>query len=284
MSVDRAWRQRIEALRRAGLDYISRDRLANLVATENPASASSIEIATPRVVSVPSAVKEPYSAPLAEPAPPLVRVVESKEAVMAKRKTSPLSTGDKEAALKVLSGEVSACTLCSTLARSRTQTVFSDGSSTAELCFVGEAPGADEDREGVPFVGRAGQLLTKIIEACKLRRDEVYICNVLKCRPPENRNPTPDEISNCRPFLERQLAIVQPKMLVALGKFAAAHLLQKAPEQVPIMKMRGEIHEYCGIPFMITLHPAYLLRNPNAKKDVWEDMKTVMRAIGRPVD
>lgn len=204
---------------------------------------------------------------------------------MPKRKPfRTLTPAEKEAALSVLAEEVAGCTQCSALARSRTQTVFSDGSPLAELCFVGEAPGADEDREGVPFVGRAGQLLTKIIEACKLRRDQVYICNVLKCRPPENRNPTADEICHCRPFLESQLEIVQPKMLVALGKFAAAHLLRKAPEQVPIMKMRGQIHEYCGIPFMITLHPAYLLRNPNAKKDVWEDMKTVMREIGRPID
>lgn len=193
-------------------------------------------------------------------------------------------TPKKEDALKLLADEVAQCTSCSILASCRTQTVFSDGTPHAELCFVGEAPGADEDAQGIPFVGRAGQLLTKIIEACKLRREEVYICNVLKCRPPGNRNPTPDEIERCRPFLERQLEIVQPKMMVALGKFAAAHLLRQKPEQTPILKLRGTIHEYCGIPFMITLHPAYLLRNPSQKRLVWEDMKTVMRELGRPID
>jgi DNA polymerase len=165
----------------------------------------------------------------------------------------------------------------------RTQTVFCDGSETAELCFVGEAPGADEDAQGVPFVGRAGQLLTKIIEACGLKREEVYICNVLKCRPPDNRNPTPIEVENCKPYLVRQLELVRPKMLVALGKFAAAHLLGEKPERVPIMKLRGSVRDYHGIPFMITLHPAYLLRNPDAKREVWEDMKEVMRRLGRPI-
>jgi DNA polymerase len=170
------------------------------------------------------------------------------------------------------------------LASTRTQTVFSDGNPTAELCFVGEAPGADEDEQGVPFVGKAGQLLTKIIEACRLQRDEVYICNVLKCRPPGNRNPEPQEIENCRPFLDRQLALVRPKMLVALGKFAAARLLGEAPEKLAITRLRGQVRDYRGIPLMITLHPAYLLRNPAAKRDVWEDMKEVMRRLGRPVE
>jgi DNA polymerase len=192
----------------------------------------------------------------------------------------PAPAGD--GSLEVLRAEVAACTVCSALC-GRTQTVFADGDPGAELCFVGEAPGADEDAQGIPFVGKAGQLLTKIIEACKLRRDEVYICNVLKCRPPGNRNPTPDEVENCRPFLERQLAIVKPRMIVALGKFAAAHLLREAPDKVPITKLRGQVREYCGIPFMITLHPAYLLRNPVAKKDVWADMQEVMRRLGRPL-
>jgi DNA polymerase len=162
--------------------------------------------------------------------------------------------------------------------------VFSDGSPLADICFLGEAPGADEDASGTPFVGKAGQLLTKIIEACKLKREEVYICNILKCRPPGNRNPMPEEIENCRPYLEQQLALVRPKMMVALGKFAAAHLLREKPEKVAITKLRGSIREYNGIPFMITLHPAYLLRNPAAKRDVWEDMKEVMRQIGKPID
>jgi DNA polymerase len=186
--------------------------------------------------------------------------------------------------LEELRQDVRGCRQCQELASTRTQTVFSDGNPTAELCFVGEAPGADEDEQGVPFVGKAGQLLTKIIEACRLQRDEVYICNVLKCRPPGNRNPEPQEIENCRPFLDRQLALVRPKMLVALGKFAAARLLGEAPEKLAITRLRGQVRDYRGIPLMITLHPAYLLRNPAAKRDVWEDMKEVMRRLGRPVE
>ncbi|MBY0588107.1 uracil-DNA glycosylase [bacterium] len=193
------------------------------------------------------------------------------------------STSDKFVQLEALRAEVSVCRKCSLLCDTRTQTVFNDGSPNAELCFVGEAPGADEDARGIPFVGKAGQLLTKIIEACQLQRSEVYICNVLKCRPPNNRNPSPEEIANCRPYLDRQLDLLRPKMMVALGKFAAAHLLGETPDKVPITKLRGSVHDYRGIPFMITLHPAYLLRNPSAKRDVWEDMKEVMRRLGRPV-
>ena len=196
----------------------------------------------------------------------------------------PPAVADKPAALKILRAEVAGCVLCPELANSRTQTVFSDGTENAELCFVGEAPGADEDATGVPFVGRAGQLLTKIIEACKLRRDEVYICNVLKCRPPGNRTPEEGEMSNCSGFLDRQLAVVRPKLMVALGKVATAFLLGQKLTQVPIMKLRGQWKDYKGIPFMPTLHPSYLLRNPDDKRLVWDDMKAVMQRLGRPVD
>jgi DNA polymerase len=135
----------------------------------------------------------------------------------------------------------------------------------------------------LPFVGPAGQLLTRIIEACGLRRDQVYICNVLKCRPPNNRNPEWNEMQECRGHLERQLAIVQPKALVALGKFAAAFLLDRKPEEIFITRLRGSWRTYCGIPVMMTFHPSYLLRNPASKREVWEDMKEVMRRLGRPV-
>jgi DNA polymerase len=216
---------------------------------------------------------------------------ESMSARGAKSSETPTSESNERTIINRLNGdslellrtEVADCRRCSILCSTRTQTVFADGSSKAELCFVGEAPGADEDRQGTPFVGRAGQLLTKIIEACGLRREEVYICNVLKCRPPDNRNPSPEEIENCRPYFERQLSLVRPKMMIALGKFAAASLLKLPPEKVPITRLRGEIRDYGGVPFMITLHPAYLLRNPSAKKDVWEDMKRVMAGIGRPI-
>jgi DNA polymerase len=164
----------------------------------------------------------------------------------------------------------------------RTQIVFADGPPGVELCFVGEAPGADEDAQGLPFVGAAGQLLNKIIVACGLKREEVYICNILKCRPPGNRTPLPNEAANCRGFLERQLDLVQPKFICALGGSAATNLLQTT---LSLGKLRGKFHDYRGIPVMVTYHPAYLLphRAPEKKRDVWEDMKMLLKAMGREV-
>lgn len=179
--------------------------------------------------------------------------------------------------LAIIRGEVAACRACDELAATRTQTVFGVGNPRARLCFLGEAPGADEDRQGEPFVGRAGQLLTKIIEACTLSRDDVYILNVLKCRPPGNRNPLPHEVSNCRGFLDRQLSLIRPEYICCLGAVAAQTLLQT---DTPIGRMRGRFFDYHGIAVMCTYHPAYLLRNPAAKKDVWEDMKILMRKMG----
>lgn len=154
--------------------------------------------------------------------------------------------------------------------------VFGEGNPHAELVFVGEAPGADEDAQGRPFVGRAGQLLTKIIVAMGLKREEVYICNILKCRPPENRNPQPEEIAACEPFLIRQLEAIRPRVICALGSFAAHTLLKS---EAPITVLRGRFHSYQGIPLMPTYHPAYLLRNPGAKKQVWEDVRTIMKVL-----
>lgn len=172
---------------------------------------------------------------------------------------------------------VKKCTACAELASTRTQTVFGVGNPKARLCFMGEAPGADEDQQGEPFVGRSGQLLTKIIEACKLTRDDVYILNVIKCRPPGNRNPAPQESANCRGFLLRQLQLIQPEYICCLGAVAAQNLLQT---QTPIGKLRGKVHEYEGIKVVCTYHPAYLLRNPPAKKDCWEDMKFLFSEMG----
>jgi len=183
--------------------------------------------------------------------------------------------------LEVLRDEVAHCTLCQELADTRTQTVFGVGNPQARLCFLGEAPGADEDRLGEPFVGRAGQLLNKILEACGLKREEVYILNVLKCRPPGNRNPLPDESENCRRFLDRQLQLIDPEYLCCLGAVAAQNLLSTTEA---IGRMRGKIHEYRGIKVVCTYHPAYLLRNPAAKKHTWDDMKLLMRELGSPVD
>ncbi len=150
--------------------------------------------------------------------------------------------------------------------------VFGVGNPDARLMFVGEAPGADEDEQGVPFVGKAGQLLTRIIEAIELRREDVYIANVIKCRPPQNRNPDPDEVEMCEPFLFRQVDAIKPKVIVALGKFGAQTLLRTVE---PISKLRGRVFDYRGSKLIPTFHPAYLLRNPPAKREVWEDMKLV---------
>ena len=178
--------------------------------------------------------------------------------------------------LQVLREEVAGCQKCPPLASSRTQTVFGAGSAHARLCFFGEAPGADEDASGIPFVGRAGQLLTKIIEACTLSREEVYILNVLKCRPPENRRPLPEEVDNCRSFFEHQLKIVQPEYICCLGASAAHALLETTDS---IGSLRKKWFEYQGSRVMCTYHPSYLLRNPSAKRDVWEDMKRLMEAM-----
>jgi len=174
--------------------------------------------------------------------------------------------------------EVLPCTLCANLAKSRQHVVFGAGNPHAELVFVGEAPGAEEDRQGLPFVGEAGQLLTKIIAAMKLRRDDVFICNVLKCRPPQNRNPLPDEIENCEPYLIRQLEIIKPKVICALGKFAAQTLLRT---ERSISSLRGNFFDYHGIKLMPTYHPAYLLRNPEDKRLVWADMQLIMEELAR---
>jgi DNA polymerase len=178
-------------------------------------------------------------------------------------------------ALIAIRQDLGECTRCKLHGLGRRQIVFGVGNPAADLMFVGEAPGADEDIQGEPFVGRAGQLLTKIIEAIGLRREDVYIANVIKCRPPGNRNPEPDEVEQCEPFLFRQIDMIKPKAIVALGKFAAQSLLRTTD---PITRLRGREYKYRDAILMPTYHPAYLLRTPSAKRDVWEDMKRV-RAI-----
>ncbi|MEO8216030.1 MAG: uracil-DNA glycosylase [Acidobacteriota bacterium] len=168
------------------------------------------------------------------------------------------------------------CTRCQ-LAATRTQVVFGTGNRNAALMFIGEAPGRDEDLQGVPFVGRAGQLLTDIIKAMKLTREGVYIANVIKCRPPGNRNPEPEEIEACRPFIKKQIELVQPRVIVTLGRIALQGMMERS---LSISATRGQWLQYAGIRLMPTYHPAYLLRNPSAKKDVWTDMKKVMAELG----
>ncbi|BDG07251.1 uracil-DNA glycosylase [Anaeromyxobacter paludicola] len=180
-------------------------------------------------------------------------------------------------ALVGIRGDVGECARCK-LGATRTRLVFGVGNPDADLMFVGEGPGADEDLQGEPFVGKAGQLLTKMIEAMGFARGDVYIANVVKCRPPGNRNPEPDEIEACEPFLKAQIAAVRPKVIVALGKFAVATLLR---DPTPISKVRGQWRSYEGVKLMPTFHPAYLLRSPQEKGKAWEDLKLVMREFGK---
>ena len=195
----------------------------------------------------------PSSAPVAEAAP----------------------SGDAATLLAVHHAEIADCQRCP-LGASRRKLVFGVGNPNADIVFVGEAPGEDEDRAGEPFVGRAGQLLTRIINAMGLAREDIYICNVLKCRPPGNRDPLPDEVAACEPNLLRQLGVIKPKAIVALGRFACISLFG---EPFSITRERGHWREYDGIPAMPTFHPSYLLRKPEAKREVWDDMKEVMRRL-----
>ena len=237
----RAVRQRLESLARAGVTQLPRARL------------------------------EPPAARLAAP-PPSQPV-----AIQAASPSEAADAAARQAALEILRGEVAACTRCAELAAGRTQTVFGAGRPDARLVFFGEAPGADEDASGVPFVGRAGQLLTKIIEACTLSRDDVYIMNVLKCRPPGNRAPLPDEVGHCRPFFERQLEIIRPEFICCLGASAARALLHT---EEAIGRLRGRWFTHGSAQVICTYHPSYLLRNPAAKRDVWEDMKLLLARMG----
>jgi DNA polymerase len=185
------------------------------------------------------------------------------------------ASAGKAAALAALHDEFKDCQMCS-LGATRTNLVFGSGNPEAELMFVGEAPGFDEDRQGLPFVGAAGQLLTKIIQAMKLTREKVYIANCLKCRPPGNRNPLPTELVTCHPILMRQIDIIRPKVVCALGKFAAQTVLST---QEPISRLRGRFFDAHGTRVMPTFHPAYLLRNPADKKLAWEDAKMIMKEL-----
>jgi uracil-DNA glycosylase family 4 len=251
--------QKLESLELAGVKALGKPRAGKRVAptsTEKPAAADITPATTTTTPGQPSIAAAAHA------------ITQDSPAILRQR-------------LDIIRQEVAACTACEELASTRTQTVFGVGNPQARLCFLGEAPGADEDRQGEPFVGRAGQLLTKIIEACTLTRQDVYILNVLKCRPPGNRNPAPDEVSNCRGFLDRQLSLIRPEYICCLGTIAAQTLLET---DTPISRMRGKFFDYRGIPVMCTYHPAYLLRNPAAKKDVWEDMKVLMRKLGIELD
>ena len=184
-----------------------------------------------------------------------------------------------DASLEDIRSDLGECRRCG-LSAGRTHIVFGEGHPHARLVFVGEGPGRDEDRCGRPFVGPAGQLLDRIVAAMKLKREEVYICNIIKCRPPDNRDPLPDEVATCKPFLERQLSVIQPDAICALGAHAARALLDT---DVSLAKLRGRFHTYAGVPLMPTYHPAYLLRHPEDKRAVWEDMQKIMAFLRIPL-
>jgi len=256
----RAVIQRLESLQRAGITHLP-------IREPSPAEVAPAEAEAP----IEATNREVTSAQVGT----ISETAATQEADM-----SPTSRTKKsvQASLDVIQKEVAGCSLCSELASTRTKTVFGVGNPRAKLCFLGEAPGADEDRLGEPFVGRAGKLLTDIIQnGMGLSRDDVYILNILKCRPPGNRNPTPEESMNCRGFLDRQLAEIRPKFLCLLGAVAAHNLLDT---QTPIGRMRGNWYDYNGIRVMCTYHPAYLLRNPPAKKDTWQDIQMLMAEMG----
>ncbi len=282
-------RQRLDGLRRAGVDRLALPKQPKFPKTlpipqRYPSSSTRSAESIPKphapppeselIVSDPLTRPVPAATPIPPPVPKLVASLFDEQG----SETPPIPANDRPALLEALGVEVAVCTRCPLLASTRTQTVFGEGNPTARLMFVGEAPGADEDRTGRPFVGRAGSLLTDMItKGMGLAREEVYIANILKSRPPENRTPLPDEVAHCRPYLERQIEIIRPEFLCLLGRTAASTLLDTA---VSLGGLRRRWHRYRGIPTIVTYHPSYLLRNPAGKKDAWEDLKMLMRAMG----
>jgi uracil-DNA glycosylase family 4 len=294
----RELRQRLESLQRAGLSSIPAAPPNEGVRL--PAHAKSpvprlettarveAELGPPAVRPESSPAPAPAPRAAAPAAPPAPRSASTGLSLSTASlfqepalEAAPVAAAERPALLKVLAAEVSVCTKCTELAATRTQTVFADGSPTARLMFIGEAPGAHEDRQGVPFVGPAGQLLTDMItKGMGLKRQDVYIANILKCRPPENRDPTLEESSNCIGYLERQIEIVRPEFLCLLGRIATSTLLETT---LSMSRLRGKWHRYRGIPTVVTYHPAYLLRYPAFKKESWEDLQMLMNALGLPV-
>lgn len=266
----RALAQHLESWRRAGVTHIPRgehDELEPVVAVDEPPSvAVARSVSADRVA--PSGVQPPFVASEPHPQP---------AASSGRAEPSAIPVAERREKLAALAQRVAACPRCDELCCTRTQTVFGVGDPQARVMFVGEAPGADEDATGEPFVGKAGQLLNKIIAACGWRREDVYICNILKCRPPGNRNPTQDEADHCREFLDGQIEVVDPDYIVCWGSVAATNLLGV---KNPIGRMRGRVFAHGRAKVVCTYHPSYLLRNPAAKKDVWDDMKFLMREMG----
>jgi uracil-DNA glycosylase family 4 len=276
MSTDRIWRQYLQHLNRNGVTHVPTVQFPERVPPERrsaqPSPAATRRPSSPVVRSSGGPLKSPT-----ELQPESVQLPAMLD-MTSKILDGPLKTlEEKSDALCQLAETVGGCRRCTELADTRTQTVFGVGNPDARIMFIGEAPGADEDRQGEPFVGRAGKLLNKIIEACKIKREEIYICNILRCRPPGNRNPQPQEAANCREFLDAQIRVVNPDYIVCWGTVAAQNLLK---EKRTIGKLRHVFHQYNDAKVLCTYHPSYLLRNPSAKKDVWDDMKILMKDLG----
>ncbi|MDP6553185.1 MAG: uracil-DNA glycosylase [Pirellulaceae bacterium] len=264
--------QRLESLQRAGVL-----QLPKAAVIEDPAEEPVDEIA----VDSPQIAKEPALPPTKAAAKVTAAMKTTGQKTATQETTAKSSLSKCKEELALIQHEVARCTLCGELVENRTQTVFGVGNPQARLCFFGEAPGADEDRQGEPFVGRAGKLLNDIIsKGMGLTRDEIYILNVLKCRPPGNRNPAPDEVTNCRQFFERQLETIQPEFICCLGAIAAQSLLETTTS---VGRLRGHIHDYKGISVVVTYHPAYLLRKPATKTETWKDIKILLDAMELPI-
>lgn len=271
--------QRLESLHSAGVQQLG------IVPPSMPAAPAKPALpATTSPLAPPAAPLPPPRAATETPMPrkPAAAPVPSLNSLLAQPYPDDLpdSAADRQRLLDELNEQVRPCVLCRELATGRKQTVFGVGSPKPRVAFFGEAPGADEDRLGEPFVGRAGQLLTKIIEACGWQRSDVYILNVLKCRPPDNRNPLPPEVDHCRPFFERQLEILRPEYIVCVGTVPSQALLETTEA---VGKLRGRMHSYRNSRVLVTYHPSYLLRNPSAKKYVWDDMQFLLKEMGLPV-
>lgn len=297
MDLEKTIRQHLQSLARFGVESIpsgtgrfkfglesgeevTSERGQTTTAATSVQSDSSVTSAASGVVQEASAsyVETSNSSPEQIPKPAASPRKPPSELFSASDNYGPsLSLSDRQSALNVLQDEVAGCTRCAQLVANRTQTVFGVGNITPRLVFLGEGPGADEDRQGEPFVGAAGKLLNKIMAASKIQRDDVYILNTVKCRPPGNRNPSPEELVNCWGYAEQQLEILQPEFICCLGSVAAKRLLNTTQS---LGRLRRRFHQYRGSRVVVTYHPAYLLRTESAKRHVWEDMKMLMKEMG----
>jgi uracil-DNA glycosylase family 4 len=274
--------QRLESLQLAGVLDIGRVPAQPAASPTTPTRSVS-EGVPPPAAATPTPLPAPQETPMPRPKAAAPTSLAAAAASLIRQPypaNLPSDAPGCRSLLTALDAEVKPCQLCRELAATRKQTVFGVGNPRARVVFFGEAPGADEDLQGEPFVGRAGQLLTKIIEACGWQRSDVYIMNVLKCRPPENRNPSPQETAKCRPFFERQFEILRPEYIVCVGTVPAQALLETTDS---VGKLRSRFHRYRDSTVLVTYHPSYLLRNPSAKKYVWEDMQLLLKEMGLPV-